>query len=163
MCNLTGAALGAALAVRCHFFEFQELGGARCRLAHFQDWGSGEVHDVSTHVVRVGRDGHCTWIPIHLGGRLTLRAYGSFDWISFGANVAPPAVAGRPLSRPCCGDETRSARSCRAKDTRSSSPRRSDLKRRTSLAASAANHTIVGLKLDAVGQLPRLRLVTINF
>ena len=29
------------------------------------------VIDASTHVVRVARDGHCTWIPIHLGGHLT--------------------------------------------------------------------------------------------
>jgi Fe-S cluster assembly protein SufD len=47
--------------------------GARCRLAHFQDWGGDgqAVVDASTRFVRVGRDGHCTWIPIHLGGRLT--------------------------------------------------------------------------------------------
>jgi Fe-S cluster assembly scaffold protein SufB len=58
-------------ALHAGHFECYLEGDARCRLAHVQDWGSGEVHDVSTHVVRVGRDGHCTWIPIHLGGRLT--------------------------------------------------------------------------------------------
>jgi Fe-S cluster assembly protein SufD len=54
-------------------FEAYLGAGARCRLAHFQDWGGAgqQVHDVSTHFVRVGRDGHCTWIPIHLGGHLT--------------------------------------------------------------------------------------------
>jgi Fe-S cluster assembly scaffold protein SufB len=54
-------------------FELYLEDGARCRLAHFQDWGGDghEVHDVSTHVVRVGRDAYCQWIPIHLGGRLT--------------------------------------------------------------------------------------------
>jgi Fe-S cluster assembly protein SufD len=54
-------------------FELYLGDNARCRLAHFQDWGGdGQlVTDVSTHVVRVGRDGHCTWIPIHLGGHLT--------------------------------------------------------------------------------------------
>jgi Fe-S cluster assembly scaffold protein SufB len=54
-------------------FELYLADGARCRLAHFQDWGGSgqEVVDASTHVVRVGRDGHCTWIPIHLGGKLT--------------------------------------------------------------------------------------------
>jgi Fe-S cluster assembly protein SufD len=47
--------------------------GGRCRLAHFQDWGGDgqDVVDASTRVVRVGRDGYCKWIPIHLGGRLT--------------------------------------------------------------------------------------------
>jgi hypothetical protein len=30
---------GAALALRCHFFEFQEIGGGRCRLAHELDRG----------------------------------------------------------------------------------------------------------------------------
>jgi Fe-S cluster assembly scaffold protein SufB len=58
-------------ALHAGHFECYLEGDARCRLAHLQDWGSGEVHDVSTHVVSVGRDGHCTWIPIHLGGRLT--------------------------------------------------------------------------------------------
>jgi Fe-S cluster assembly protein SufD len=52
-------------------FELYLAANARCRLAHFQDWGRGEVHDVSTHVVEVGRDAHCGWIPIHLGGHLT--------------------------------------------------------------------------------------------
>ena len=44
---------------------------ARARVSHFQDWGKGEVYDVSTKVVEVARDAHCTWIPIHLGGHLT--------------------------------------------------------------------------------------------
>jgi len=54
-------------------FELYLEAGARCRLAHFQDWGAegAEVHDVSTHLVRVGRDAHCSWVPIHLGGHLT--------------------------------------------------------------------------------------------
>jgi Fe-S cluster assembly protein SufD len=54
-------------------FELYLGDGARCRLAHLQDWGGDgqEVVDVSTHFVRVGRDAHCTWIPIHLGGKLT--------------------------------------------------------------------------------------------
>jgi Fe-S cluster assembly protein SufD len=58
-------------ALHAGHFELYLADGARCRLAHLQDWGSGEVYDVSTHVVRVGRDGHCSWIPIHLGGHLT--------------------------------------------------------------------------------------------
>jgi Fe-S cluster assembly protein SufD len=52
-------------------FELYLEGNARCRLAQFQDWGAGEVFDLSTHFVRVGRDAHCSWIPIHLGGHLT--------------------------------------------------------------------------------------------
>jgi Fe-S cluster assembly protein SufD len=52
-------------------FELYLEDNARCRLAHLQDWGTGEVFDLSTHVVRVARDAHCTWIPIHLGGHLT--------------------------------------------------------------------------------------------
>jgi Fe-S cluster assembly protein SufD len=52
-------------------FELYLADNARARVAHFQDWGKGEVYDVSTHVVEVGRDGHCGWIPIHLGGHLT--------------------------------------------------------------------------------------------
>ncbi len=53
-------------------FELYLDSGARCRLAHLHDWGGEEqeVVDTSTHIVRVGRDGHCTWIPIHLGGKL---------------------------------------------------------------------------------------------
>jgi Fe-S cluster assembly protein SufD len=41
------------------------------RLAHFQDWGSGEVYDISTRRVEIARDAHCSWVPIHLGGHLT--------------------------------------------------------------------------------------------
>jgi Fe-S cluster assembly protein SufD len=52
-------------------FELYLEDGARCRLAHLQDWGSGEVYDVSTHVVSVARDAYCHWLPSHLGGHLT--------------------------------------------------------------------------------------------
>jgi Fe-S cluster assembly scaffold protein SufB len=52
-------------------FELYLEDGARCRLAHLQDWGAGEVYDVSTHVVRVGRDAYCHWLPALLGGHLT--------------------------------------------------------------------------------------------
>jgi len=60
-------------ALHAGHFELYLGDGARCRLAHFQDWGGAgqEVHDVSTHVAEVGRDGHCLWMPIHLGGHLT--------------------------------------------------------------------------------------------
>ena len=52
-------------------FELYVRPGAQVRLAHLQDWGRGEVHDVSTKRVEIARDARCAWVPIHLGGRLT--------------------------------------------------------------------------------------------
>ena len=52
-------------------FELYLEPGSRARLAHLQDWGAGEVYDISTKRVEVARDAHCSWVPIHLGGRLT--------------------------------------------------------------------------------------------
>jgi Fe-S cluster assembly scaffold protein SufB len=49
-------------------FELYLRDGARCRLAHVHDWGKGEVYDVSTRVVEVGRDAYCHWLPALLGG-----------------------------------------------------------------------------------------------
>ena len=51
-------------------FELYLSDGARCRLAQLQDWGSGEVFDVSTRFVGVGRDAYCHWLPALLGGHL---------------------------------------------------------------------------------------------
>jgi Fe-S cluster assembly scaffold protein SufB len=51
-------------------FELYLQDGARCRLAHLQDWGRGEVYDVSTRFVGVGRDAYCHWLPALLGGHL---------------------------------------------------------------------------------------------
>lgn len=51
-------------------FELYLSDGARCRLAQFQDWGGGEVYDVSTRYVGVGRDAYCHWLPALLGGHL---------------------------------------------------------------------------------------------
>jgi Fe-S cluster assembly protein SufD len=51
-------------------FELYLQDGARCRLAQMQDWGAGEVYDVSTRFVGVGRDAHCHWLPALLGGHL---------------------------------------------------------------------------------------------
>ena len=51
-------------------FELYLQDGARCRLAQVQDWGTGEVFDVSTRFVRVGRDAYCHWLPALLGGHL---------------------------------------------------------------------------------------------
>jgi Fe-S cluster assembly scaffold protein SufB len=44
--------------------------GARCRIAHVEDWGSGEVYDATTRFVGVGRDAYCHWLPALLGGHL---------------------------------------------------------------------------------------------
>ncbi len=52
-------------------FELYCLPGSQVKLAHLQDWGSGEVYDISTKRVEIQRDAHCGWVPIHLGGRLT--------------------------------------------------------------------------------------------
>jgi len=62
--NFEGQALHAGA------FEMYLQDGARCRLAQYQDWGSGEVYDVSTRFVSVGRDGYCHWLPALLGGHL---------------------------------------------------------------------------------------------
>ena len=51
-------------------FELYLQDGARCRLAQVQDWGQGEVFDVSTRFVGVGRDAYCHWLPALLGGHL---------------------------------------------------------------------------------------------
>lgn len=51
-------------------FELYLQDGARCRLAQLQDWGTGEVFDVSTRFVGVDRDAYCHWLPSLLGGHL---------------------------------------------------------------------------------------------
>jgi Fe-S cluster assembly protein SufD len=51
-------------------FELYLQDGARCRLAQVQDWGRGEVFDVSTRFVGVDRDAYCHWLPALLGGAL---------------------------------------------------------------------------------------------
>ena len=52
-------------------FELYARPGAQVNLAHYQDWGSGEVHDVSVKRVEIARDARVKWVPVHLGGRLT--------------------------------------------------------------------------------------------
>ena len=52
-------------------FELYAQPGAQVHLAHYQDWGRGEVYDLSTRRVEVRRDARVKWVPIHLGGRLT--------------------------------------------------------------------------------------------
>ena len=62
--DFDGQALHAG-AFECYLHD-----GARCRLAQVQDWGAGEVYDVSTRFVSVGRDAYCHWLPSLLGGHL---------------------------------------------------------------------------------------------
>ena len=61
---------GARQALHAGAFEMYLQDGARCRLAQVQDWGRGEVYDVSTRFVAVGRDAYCHWLPALLGGHL---------------------------------------------------------------------------------------------
>jgi Fe-S cluster assembly scaffold protein SufB len=51
-------------------FELYLEDGARCHLSQLQDWGEGDVFDVSTRFVGVGRDAYCHWLPALLGGHL---------------------------------------------------------------------------------------------
>ncbi len=44
---------------------------ANAQLASLHDWSGGEVYDISTKRIEIARDAHCSWFPIHLGGRLT--------------------------------------------------------------------------------------------
>ncbi len=62
--DFTGQALHAGA------FELYLEDNARCRLGLLTDWGSGDVCDVSTAVVEVGRDAYCHWLPALLGGHL---------------------------------------------------------------------------------------------
>ncbi len=61
---------GHRQALHAGAFELYLQDGARCRLAQVQDWGSGEVYDVSTRLVEIGRDAYCHWLPALLGGHL---------------------------------------------------------------------------------------------
>lgn len=58
-------------ALHSGIFEAFVRPGANVSIAHFQDWGTGDVYDISTKRVEIARDAHASWVPIHLGGRLT--------------------------------------------------------------------------------------------
>lgn len=62
---------GAGQALHCGALELFAEESSRVKLATFQDWGHGQVFDISTKRVEIGRDAHCAWFPIHLGGHLT--------------------------------------------------------------------------------------------
>ena len=73
-CSLREYCLGADFegqALHAGGFELYARPGAQVRLAHYQDWGSGEVYDISTKRVEIARDAHVGWVPVHLGGHLT--------------------------------------------------------------------------------------------
>ena len=73
-CSFREYCLGAPFegqALHAGAFELYAQAGANVDVAHFQDWGTGEVHDISTKRVEIGRDAHVSWVPVHLGGRLT--------------------------------------------------------------------------------------------
>jgi len=65
-------------------FELYADTGAQVDLAHYQDWGRGDVYDLSTRRVEIRRDARVKWVPIHLGGageRLTMPLVARFaDW-----------------------------------------------------------------------------------
>src|SRR5204863_947864 len=48
-------------------FELYCQTGSQVKLAHFQDWGSGEVDDISTKRVEIQRDAQCGRGPVHHG------------------------------------------------------------------------------------------------
>ncbi|HEY1357807.1 MAG TPA: SufD family Fe-S cluster assembly protein [Thermoleophilaceae bacterium] len=52
-------------------FDLYAHPGAQVDLAHYQDWGDGEVYDISTKRVEIRRDARVKWVPVHLGGHLT--------------------------------------------------------------------------------------------
>jgi len=73
-CSIREYCLGANIdgqALHAGGFELYAQAGANVRLAHFHDWGTGDIYDISTKRVEIARDAHVDWVPIHLGGRLT--------------------------------------------------------------------------------------------
>ena len=57
-------------ALHTEAFELYLHDGARCRLAHVEDWGGPEVFNSTVRFVGIGRDAFCHWLPSQLGGRL---------------------------------------------------------------------------------------------
>lgn len=73
-CAIREYCLGADIdgqALHAGAFELYTSPGARAKVAHFQDWGRGEIYDISTKRVVIDRDAFVSWVPVHLGGRLT--------------------------------------------------------------------------------------------
>ncbi len=73
-CSIREYCLGAPIegqALHASAFELYARPGANVKLAHFHDWGPGEIYDISTKRVEIARDARVDWVPVHLGGRLT--------------------------------------------------------------------------------------------
>ena len=72
-CSIREYCLGAPIegqALHAGGFELYARPGSNVRLAHFHDWGPGEIYDISTKRVEIARDAHVGWVPVHLGGHL---------------------------------------------------------------------------------------------
>ncbi|CAN5221587.1 Fe-S cluster assembly protein SufB [soil metagenome] len=72
-CSIREYCLGAPItgqALHAGGFELYARPGANVKLAHFHDWGPGEIYDISTKRVEIARDARVDWVPVHLGGRL---------------------------------------------------------------------------------------------
>ena len=72
-CSIREYCLGAPIdgqALHAGGFELFARPGSNVKLAHFHDWGPGEIHDISVKRVEIARDAHVGWVPVHLGGRL---------------------------------------------------------------------------------------------
>ena len=73
-CSIREYCLGAPIegqALHAGAFELYARPGANVKLAHFHDWGPGEIYDISTKRVEIARDARVDWVPVHLSGRLT--------------------------------------------------------------------------------------------
>lgn len=72
-CSIREYCLGAPIdgqALHAGGFELYARPGSKVKLAHFHDWGPGEIYDLSTKRVEIARDAHVGWVPVHLGGHL---------------------------------------------------------------------------------------------
>ena len=72
-CSIREYCLGAPIegqSLHAGGFELYARPGSNVKLAHFHDWGPGEIYDISTKRVEVARDAHVGWVPVHLGARL---------------------------------------------------------------------------------------------
>jgi Fe-S cluster assembly protein SufD len=72
-CAIREYCLGAPIdgqALHAGGFELYARPGSNVKLAHFHDWGTGEIYDLSTKRVEIARDAHVGWVPVHLGGHL---------------------------------------------------------------------------------------------
>ncbi len=72
-CSIREYCLGGPIegqALHAGGFELYARPGANVKLAHFHDWGPGEIYDISTKRVEIARDAHVSWVPVHLGGHL---------------------------------------------------------------------------------------------